>query len=113
MCTNEQLQDLLQIFHNNMKALFGNKLKQVILFGSYARGDYDNESDVDIMVMVDMEKKELCQYYKEVSRITANTDLGFNVVISPMIKSYSEYIKYKGVTPFLQNIEREGVIIHA
>jgi predicted nucleotidyltransferase len=31
-----------------VRPVFGDKLKKVILFGSYARGDYDAESDVDI-----------------------------------------------------------------
>ena len=48
MCTQMQLNSLLSEFLKSSKELFGEKLKDIILFGSYARGDYDDESDVDI-----------------------------------------------------------------
>ena len=32
----------------------GDKLNKVILYGSYARGDYDDESDIDIMILADI-----------------------------------------------------------
>jgi predicted nucleotidyltransferase len=32
---------------------FGNRLRRVVLYGSYARGDYDAESDVDLLIVAD------------------------------------------------------------
>ncbi|MFM6024422.1 MAG: nucleotidyltransferase domain-containing protein, partial [Dolichospermum sp.] len=32
-------------------AVYGNNLKQVILFGSYARGDFTSDSDIDILIV--------------------------------------------------------------
>ena len=42
----------------------GDKLDKVILYGSYARGDYDDESDIDIMVLADI-PREACGYEYE------------------------------------------------
>ena len=42
-----------------LKKVFGEKFQSVILYGSYARGDYDEESDIDIMITVDMSREEL------------------------------------------------------
>ena len=37
-------------FRNKTKSIMGDSLKQMILYGSYARGDYGDNSDMDIMV---------------------------------------------------------------
>ena len=41
MCTQVQFNNLLDRFVKNSRELFGEKLKEIILFGSYARGDFD------------------------------------------------------------------------
>ena len=51
MCTKRQLNEILERVVGGSKTLFGDNLDSVILFGSYARGDYDDESDIDIMIM--------------------------------------------------------------
>ena len=42
-----------------LKNIFGGSLEQIWLYGSYARGDFDSESDVNIMVLVDLPKDKL------------------------------------------------------
>ena len=37
------------------KEVYGDKLMEVILYGSCARGEFDNESDVDVMILLDVE----------------------------------------------------------
>ena len=44
--------------------IFGDKLNKVILYGSYARGDSDNESDIDIMILVNLSKEETVEQVK-------------------------------------------------
>ena len=43
----------IQKFINEVKKILGDRLKKVILYGSYARGDYNKKSDVDIMILTD------------------------------------------------------------
>ena len=45
MCTKNQLDMMLKQIADYSKELFGDKFKNIILYGSYARGDYDEESD--------------------------------------------------------------------
>jgi len=56
---NEKLQNIMNIFAAECKALFGGKLCDLRLFGSYARGDYDEESDIDILIVLDMDEIEI------------------------------------------------------
>ena len=42
-------------FRNKTKSIMGDSLKQMILYGSYARGDYNEKSDIDIMFIVTLD----------------------------------------------------------
>ena len=46
MCSKNTLNNILNCVAENSRTIFGDKLHSVILFGSYARGDFDEESDI-------------------------------------------------------------------
>jgi len=48
-----KVQKMIKDVEKSIKKVFKNKLKKIIIFGSYARGDYDDESDIDFMVLVE------------------------------------------------------------
>ena len=53
------MQSQLERYVDEIKKIYGNHLKAVILYGSYARGDFRADSDVDIMILVDLTDMEL------------------------------------------------------
>ena len=55
---------LLTKLKNGLTELYGDRLKAVYLFGSYARGDYDESSDLDVMIVLDNYKS----YWEELIR---------------------------------------------
>lgn len=44
-------QEILQIFSRLVKMILGKSLTKIIVYGSYARGDYREDSDIDIMIL--------------------------------------------------------------
>ena len=48
------MDDLVHQYIELLSEIYGNHLKTVILYGSYARGDYTEDSDIDIMVLLDL-----------------------------------------------------------
>ena len=50
----EAKKKIIMQFSGKIKKILGKKLKKVILYGSYARGDYTENSDIDIMVLTSL-----------------------------------------------------------
>ncbi len=113
MCTKTILDCVLDLFTNKVKEIFGENLKEVILFGSYARGDYDEESDIDVFVLVDMPDAQLSELSHTVIDKTYDINLEYNVLISFVLKDINHFNEWKDTLPFYRNVDREGVRISA
>ena len=92
-----------------LRQIYGNHLKTVILYGSYARGDYKEDSDIDIMILLDMEDMDIKRFRHDLSGITFDFNLDHDLDIKPIAKSKEHFEKWTGVYPFYTNVEREGV----
>ena len=92
-----------------VKAAFGKYLSGAILFGSYARGEYDTESDIDIALLFDCTRSEVNRYLDGMAEIAADIGLQYGVVISFVGIPLEEYEKWLPTLPFYQSIAREGV----
>ena len=77
----------IQAFVNQVKEILGKRLKKVILYGSYARGDYNKQSDVDIMILTDLSFEEIEEYRDRISDIAYDIELDTGIIISPVIKN--------------------------
>lgn len=109
MLTKQELNCILIIFAEGVKELFGDKLKGLILFGSYARGDFDEDSDIDVMVLVDIDSRELYKYRSLVSRIATKAEWDYDALLTPIIRNYAEFEAHKDFMPFYFNVNKEGV----
>ena len=113
MCTKSQLNEVLKRLHKDAKGLFGDKLKEMILYGSYARGTNNEESDIDVMLIVDIPIEDELASAMLLADAVVDLNLEFDVVISPLVESREKYEKYKNVNPLFINVKREGVRIAA
>ena len=109
MCSKNQLDEIIGRIVTFSREIFGEKFESVVLYGSYARGDYDEESDIDIMIMVDMSREELVKYRKIMSNFCADIDLQYNVLLASKLQSRSFFEQWKNSLPFYQNVIREGI----
>ena len=57
--------NLLDQYTEILQKIYGKHLKKVILYGSYARGDYRDDSDIDIMILLDLSDMDIKQYRHE------------------------------------------------
>ena len=111
MCSKSQLTEILNIVVESSKEIFESNLREVILFGSYARGDYDDESDIDILIVADLTPEELCNYRSKIDSLSGEILYHYGMLVSIIEKDYETYNKYSQVLPFYKNIAKEGVKI--
>ena len=114
MCTQTELQEILSKVHARMDAIFSSKLRQVILYGSYARGDFEEYSDIDVLIVVDMERGELALYRDEVWDFAEDMacEYDYEIVLSLKLQDEETLAAWGEVLPFFQNVIREGVAFH-
>ena len=105
------IDNIIQEFVEEVKKVMGKRVKKIILYGSYARGDYNKSSDIDIMILTDLNFEEIEQYRDKVSDIAFDIELEKGVVISPIIKNIEKYNSRININPFYKNIQREGVVL--
>lgn len=95
-------------FRNKTKSIMGDSLKQMILYGSYARGDYGDNSDMDIMVLTD---DRIIQIEDEIFDAAYDIELEYGVPISVNIKNEKHFKNWVNSLPYYSNIQKEGIII--
>lgn len=77
---------LLGQYVEEIRKIYGKKLKSVILYGSYARGDFKPDSDIDIMILVDSTEMEIEELGKQLSRCTYDFNEEHDTDIKPIAK---------------------------
>ena len=109
---DKKLNIILNEVARDTKALYGNKLKEILLYGSYARGEYDNESDIDLMVLIDVEESELRQYDKKLNNIINEIGYRHLKVLSILDLTCERLKKWVDVVPFYKKVRDEGIVIY-
>lgn len=88
------------------KSINSDDIIQIILFGSVARGDDDEDSDIDILIITNHEDKIHSKVAKEVATIILDKE----ELISPHIMTEEHFNKIKPYS-FISNVMKDGVIL--
>jgi len=106
-----KIKKLLYDVEKELKVLFFDKLSNIILYGSYARGDYDYNSDIDIIALVD--DNDLKKYDKQILRINVDLSIKYDVDLSIVIENKTDFNLNVDIIPLYKNIDKEGIRIYA
>jgi predicted nucleotidyltransferase len=102
------LQNILEEVKDALQKLYKDNLVEIILYGSYARNDFNENSDVDLLVVLN----KLDSAGKEIDNIVDaiyDINLKYNTLISVVPISNDDYRSIN--SPLLLNIRKEGVLI--
>jgi len=95
----------IEEFKKEIKTLYGNRLKHIILYGFYARGSATEDSDIDLLIVLEGKVKPGEEIDRMIEIIT-EINLRYNVLISVYPISMENY---KKVSPLLINVRKEGI----
>ncbi|RMF50600.1 MAG: nucleotidyltransferase domain-containing protein [Bacteroidetes bacterium] len=106
MSMNKEIREVLCRLKQGLSDLYGERLKGVYLFGSYARGEADEESDIDVLIVLD----RVDNYSQEIdhtSELVAQLSLDSDKSISCVYLSEDRWKREE--TMFLINVREEAV----
>lgn len=106
------IQTLLTDYLAEIQKIYGLHLKSVILYGSYARGDYTPESDVDIMILVDLPDDEIDQYADELAEVGFEYNVEHDIWMMPVVRNQDHFNYWVKAYPFYENVQKEGVKLY-
>lgn len=109
----ERFKDIAPELVQKIREVYGERLKKIILYGSVARGTDTEESDIDIMLLVDGDAQELRKYSDQLCDVGCEFDLKYCRVFSIIDIPYDIYEQWKDIHPFYRNVGKEGVILFA
>lgn len=98
-------------FIANVKNILGNSLVNIILYGSYARGEQHANSDIDICILVTLSDDEIQKIRDDIYDFAYDIELETWKDISPIILNIEHFQYWLGTLPFYDNIQNEGVIL--
>jgi len=102
----KRVQHILDETRIELQNIYADRLKEIILFGSYARGDYSSESDIDLLVVLDHLSDLAAEREKYVPAV-CRISLKYDTVLSVIPFDYQTYHTKK--TPLIMNVHKEGV----
>lgn len=99
------LSDALGEVRDGLRVMFGDSLENVLLYGSYARGEQDTESDA----VVNLPAETLDGYENAVLDLSFEVGLRYDALFSVLLQDAATFRKYNRVMPFFVNVLREGI----
>jgi predicted nucleotidyltransferase len=101
-----RIRKLMKELKEGLVRIYGDRLKAVYLYGSYARGEARADSDIDVMIVL----KNYKSYGKEIDRtgeLVSKLALEYGISISRVIMKETQW--KESDTPLLRNIRMDGV----
>ncbi len=100
--------NILRLIKSSVRSTDPNAI--VILYGSYARGDYQEDSDVDLLILIDTDKITRSDE-KRIKYPLYDIEFDTGIIISPLVFSKNDWETRHKITPFYENVKREGRVL--
>ncbi len=108
MCTKSDALIILKQVYNGCQDIFGN-VKEAYLYGSYARGDYHKDSDIDILITVEDPQSVISSHRTDIAVLSSNLSLEHDITVSISVKPAEQFERLNKFLPFYQNVIKEGI----
>ena len=95
-----------------LENVLGNDLAECVLYGSCARGDFSDDSDIDIALLVKCNRITAKKYSESLADISAKFAMKYFAIVNFVCIPYEEYNQKKYWYLYYKNISRDGVILH-
>jgi len=109
MVNEKQIQRIISELCSGLAAVFPQEKVEAILFGSCARGEQEDGSDIDVLLLIDAPREVISRKSWQVGNVAADLLLDHGVLVSPIVENRAYFNANAETLPFYRNIRREGV----
>ncbi len=113
MQSTQTVETIIHRLCDDLSSIFPGEKIDTILFGSYARGDAEFGSDIDVLVLVDSSRQTISQRNWRIGACASDLLFDYGVLVSPLVENREYFHSNVDVLPFYRNIQHEGVQISA
>ncbi|MBI4430653.1 MAG: nucleotidyltransferase domain-containing protein [Candidatus Omnitrophica bacterium] len=106
MSVSDQVRIIINELHNYLEQAYGPRLNQVILYGSQARGDAEEGSDIDVLVVLN-DRVDAGDEIAKTSKTISRLSLKYDTLVSCTFVSRDRFTKEQ--SPLFLNVRREGI----
>lgn len=108
----EDIQAHLEEYVKRVENIYQDNLYQIILFGSYAKGNFGKDSDIDLMILVNTHNCITHEQELDTAQISFDFQVGYDLDVNPITEEKDIFLERAKFHPFYQNIDMEGVVIY-
>ncbi len=112
MIKDSHLYSLLNEIEGGLKQIYGDRLSKIILYGSYARGQEANGSDLDLMILLDLTDEEIEKTNEEVLELTVDLTTRYGIFISIVKNNVDFFYEWVDTLPYFKNVISDGINIY-
>ena len=109
---NSRLSDLLEELESGLKQIYGQSLKKIILYGSYAREQQKPGSDLDLMILLDLKENDIYKYDNAVLELTVDLTTRYGIFVSVVKNNIEFFDEWVDTLPYFKNVMTEGVALY-
>lgn len=110
--TDKKIKKACSEFSNHTVNEFGDLISSIILYGSCARNNYRQDSDIDVAVLIDGNYEDASRYDCEIAKIAADVSFDNIVVLNSICIPKKEFDAKKSWYPYYLNISKEGIFLY-
>lgn len=110
--SKQEINEISQKVLQAAKDTLGERLEMVILYGSYARGDYDKDSDVDFLVLANVPQEDAGRWRDSIYECLPDLSLDYDILLSVKVTGSMTFNRYANILPYYMNVIREGVVLY-
>ncbi|MBQ8914383.1 MAG: nucleotidyltransferase domain-containing protein [Lachnospiraceae bacterium] len=110
--SKEKISIIINEVKERLSPLFDSVIAECRLFGSCSRGDYTEDSDIDILLLMNCGYLESEKYDRFISEIMTDMMIKYSELVNFICVPYNDFMEKKNWYPLYKNIENEGTVLY-